>query len=67
MRKLTPSLWQSIFRSYPEVHFIGLKKANSIEPGNYSVEFYCDGTFVGNRKFVVGRPPSAPKSKEGYN
>lgn len=36
------------------------------EPGNFSVEFYCDGKFVGNRKFIVsGLPPS--KSKETFD
>ena len=34
-------------------------------PGNFSVQFYCDGIRVGERRFIVSGPPSAPDAKGG--
>ena len=33
------------------------------KPGNYSLQFYCDGTLVGSRRFIVSMPMSSSKTK----
>ena len=50
-----------------ELHFI-IRNLKFNEPGNYSVEFYCDGEFVGSRKFIVSSPPPPSfEKKKTYN
>jgi len=34
------------------------------EPGNFSVQFYCDGILAGERRFIVSGPPPPPKTKQ---
>ena len=41
-----------------ELNF-GIKNLKFDRPGNYSVQFYCDGKRVGERRFIVGGPAPA--------
>ena len=34
------------------------------EPGNFSVQFYCDGKLAGERRFIVSGPPRMPETKK---